>query len=104
VIKFPTPKAQRTVSSPSATTLNSLFDVVFAPLPDSTDAQICALLPTPETNDGALTFLQNFQPEGWNPFAELMWNFRTRDCEESETFTQPEVDRSISYLDEEFQA
>src|SRR3954453_7688357 len=84
LINFPAPKAQLTVTSSSATTVDSLFDVAFAPLPDSIDAQIRAILPTSETNDGALAFLQNFQPEGWNPFAELMWNFQNRDSENSE--------------------
>jgi hypothetical protein len=96
-------KKQRTTSSKpfivsrtnsSTAALESLFDRVFAPLPDNVEAQIRALLP-PEIAD-------EDQPKGWNPFAELMWNWANRDRGESEpsdSFTQSEVDRGIAYLD-----
>jgi hypothetical protein len=87
----------------------ALFDIVFAPLPENVEAQIRALLPTPEPvdEDNPLAVLQNFKPEGWTPFAELMWNWGNRDREVSEpadSFTQAEVDKRISYLDDGFSA
>ncbi len=87
--------------------LLSLYDQVFAPFPPNIEAHIRALLPPPEPVDETtpLAFLQNFKPEGWNPFAELMWNFVNRGRGESiDPFTQPEVDSGIAYLDEEFRA
>ncbi len=105
--KCPVPKMQR-VTAPS-TTLDSLFDVVFAPLPENVEAQIRSMIPAaaPIDEDNLLGVLQNFKPEGWTPFAELMWSLGNREQGESAaaaSFTQSEVDKRISYLDEDFRA